>query len=66
MRIEVVRIVPTCRAIPIPWGMSVSESWERIQDGERTKTPPWPDGTLIKGYCTIVVWPGGRIVGIEI
>lgn len=64
MKIEVVRIVPTCHTIPVPFGMSVAESWERVQDGYRTKTLPFPEGTLIKGYCTILVMPGGRIVGI--
>jgi hypothetical protein len=61
---EVVRIVPSYETIPIPFGMGITEAWGKIQAADLTKTRPWPKDTLIKGYVTIIVRPGGRIVGV--
>lgn len=65
IEVPVVRIALHTHTIPVPYGMGVSEAWERIRLANQENRPAWPPETLIQGWVSLVVHPNGRIVGVK-
>jgi hypothetical protein len=66
MIIEPVHICAMNTVIPVPYGLSVIEAWERLRLADQEGRPPWPTDTIIRNYVGIVSHPNGRILQVQI
>jgi hypothetical protein len=62
---EQIHITYSQHRIPVPYGMSIAQAWERIRLANQEGRPAWSRDVILRGWCTIMTTPAGRLVAIH-